>query len=323
MYKAAIIGCGNIAGNYQSDINDDVVITHVSAYRKCKDTDVVAIADPNKKILNEFGERWSIDKRYSDYQDMIEEQKLDIVSICAPTTLNYEILENVSKTSVKAIYMEKPVAINSADSKNIANLNSEKIIAVNYFRRWNKDVQNLVAEIKNGVYGEVRRVNIMYQKGVFNNASHAIDILNWCFGCPEKVENIGCNMRTLNNDPNLDFTLCYKNGMRATFINIEENSYHLFELDFFTSTTRLKLQQRGQQISYFKNSIEPFYKSFNILNEEDVLDTDWKQCMANAVIELTECIRSNNQTSCTLVDGLEASKVCLSVIEQWRKQNNE
>ncbi|MYA24706.1 MAG: hypothetical protein F4Z30_18865 [Gemmatimonadetes bacterium] len=69
-YRVGIIGSGGIA-NY-----------HMQGWNGVDQVEVVALADPVAAARAEFGERHGIAQRYEDCRQMLDEEALDIVSIC-------------------------------------------------------------------------------------------------------------------------------------------------------------------------------------------------------------------------------------------------
>ncbi len=319
MLRTAIIGCGKIAGGYDLDMSAEWVMTHASAYRHCKDTQLVAIADSSLEALNSFGEKWSVESRYQDYREMLSKERLDIVSICLPTEMHREVFEVACQHQVAAIFMEKPLAYTSDDINAMLHAASEKIVTVNYFRRWNSTLQDIVSRLHNGEFGVLRAAAIYYQKGILNNGSHAIDMMRWFFGDPVDTAFSGVAFDD-PKDPGLDFVLTFENGAKAVFTNITGCDYHLFEVDLVLDKSRISIKQRGQHIQEYTVIPEPYYKTFNIVTESGPLtESAWKYCMKGAVDELATAIMDDEKVSCNMMDGFRANEICLDIIDEYRR----
>ena len=82
MKKAAIIGCGSIAGFLDAP-GQDSILTHAHAYMKHDDTKLIAVCDPSLKQRESFVRRWGKELRHYDcVREMLLHEKVDIVSIC-------------------------------------------------------------------------------------------------------------------------------------------------------------------------------------------------------------------------------------------------
>ena len=76
-FKACVVGVGFIGA------------AHVEALRRLGNVDVVAIAD--QAGAEEKAARLCVPKAYADYKEMLDVEKPDVVHICAPNNLHYEI----------------------------------------------------------------------------------------------------------------------------------------------------------------------------------------------------------------------------------------
>jgi UDP-N-acetylglucosamine 3-dehydrogenase len=62
--------------------------SHAKGYLSSPDTELVAVCDANETRLNEWADLWKIEKRYTDYTQMLDDANLDIVSVCLPNALH-------------------------------------------------------------------------------------------------------------------------------------------------------------------------------------------------------------------------------------------
>ena len=67
--KAGVIGCG---GRGQSQAR---------GYHTSPDVDLVACADPVEGARAAFAEKYGVSRTYSDYREMLEKERPDIVSV--------------------------------------------------------------------------------------------------------------------------------------------------------------------------------------------------------------------------------------------------
>ena len=58
-------------------------------------------------------------------------------------------------------------------------MTKDMTVAVNYFRRWNKDLQKIKLNIDDNSYGDIKKVIVHYTKGIKNNGTHILDLLFW------------------------------------------------------------------------------------------------------------------------------------------------
>ena len=70
-YRVGMIATGSIARS------------QATGWQGVPDVEMVALADTNEQARAVFGEAFGIAKRYADYREMLDEENLDIVSICS------------------------------------------------------------------------------------------------------------------------------------------------------------------------------------------------------------------------------------------------
>ena len=114
MKRIAIIGCGKI------------FLKHYEAIRiqeKKRRLKLVAVCDKNKELLNNIKDKKI--KKYIDLNELIENEKLDLISILTPSGFHYE---NAIKCcgKVKTIIIEKPITLKLSHAKNLISLSKKK-----------------------------------------------------------------------------------------------------------------------------------------------------------------------------------------------------
>ena len=80
---------------------------------------VTAISDKSKEALIHFSKTWKINNTYLDYNQMLQSENLDMISICSDENSHYQMVLDASKSGVKLIFCEKPIAKNSAQAKEM------------------------------------------------------------------------------------------------------------------------------------------------------------------------------------------------------------
>ncbi len=112
MNRVGIIGLGSIAARY-SKPDDPYPYCHAGGIRHCETTELVAVADMSVERQDEFKSTWgpgfpnnSINYYETDVQ-MLESEKLDIVAVCVRGPHHFQVMQNVLKADIKAIFLEK------------------------------------------------------------------------------------------------------------------------------------------------------------------------------------------------------------------------
>lgn len=315
-YKAAVIGCGKIAGGYDRFADEKWTATHAGAYRLCPKTELVSAADVDAAALADFGERWKVSSLYSDYREMLEKEPPDIVSICVPVEEHLNAFRSACEAGVRAIFLEKPVAGSLDEARMMSALAEERPVAVNYFRRWNSTLGEFKKELDVGSWGRTIRVTVHYVKDVLENASHFLDLLRWFFGEPKAVRTL--RMFEGEEEENAaDFEVAFTGGELVTFLHLPRPSYVFHEVDIFTERGRVVIGQRGQSIQRFRAEEEPHYRMFRIVpTESKVIETEWRNCTLRAVENLIDCMEAGETPACGLGDGIRSLEMCEKILSE-------
>jgi UDP-N-acetyl-2-amino-2-deoxyglucuronate dehydrogenase len=199
MINVLIIGAGAISDS------------HIEGYKALQSrTIIIAVADPdigqaNQKITK-FGLRA---KAYKDYHEALNENDIDLVSICTPPALHASISICCSNAGVNVI-VEKPMAqsLKQCDEMIQAAQKNGTIISSVAQLRFNDASYKLKKILDMGISGRLlhAQVNAFYWRGknyydldwrglwgkegggcTLNHAVHYIDLLLWMVGCPSEV----------------------------------------------------------------------------------------------------------------------------------------
>ena len=170
---------------------------HARNYREIPATNLIAIADTNPKVGGEIAKKFNC-RFFRDYREMLEKEKLDLVSIAVPTPLHRRVALDCVSQGIH-ILIEKPIAQTVAEAKEIVKKAKQKGVkfTVGHIERFNPAVLKLKEMIDKGRLGEIvsvatfrlgpMRPEIKNADVVIDIGVHDIDIMNWFFGClPEK-----------------------------------------------------------------------------------------------------------------------------------------
>ena len=156
MYKAAIIGLGRIGAGFED--------SHMTAYRDCEDTQLVALCDINESLMYEWlSVMRNSAKLFTDYKRMITGNWLDIVSVCTPPETHCQIVCDIAPY-VKAIYCEKPIATTLEDADRMIDVCHKYgvILQINHQRRFTQP-------------------KFRFSRGIFNTGTHMFDLIHQLF----------------------------------------------------------------------------------------------------------------------------------------------
>lgn len=204
--RFAIIGVGNIAP------------IHAAAIRGVPGAELVAVATRDegrgRAFVAEHGGAW-----YADYRELLTHARADVVAICTPHDLHAPMALAAAEAGAHVL-CEKPLARNTAEcDEMIAACQRAGVqLGVTFQSRFEPLSLRLKAALDAGRLGRLlwasantlwHRTDAYYRSGpwrgtwahegggvLINQAIHAIDLLVWLAGLPERVT---ARARTLNH----------------------------------------------------------------------------------------------------------------------------
>ena len=238
-YRVGVIGCGDI-GSFISDRvqysshRQPLPFGHAPTYASMPHMYLAACADADPDKAGVFADRWNFSPKsaYTDYREMLEKEKLDMVSIATPTPLHAEMAIAAAESGVRAIFLEKPIASNLRDAENVvATCNRLGVpLAVNHLRRadqWYRKAHQLVEE---GAIGEVHSLMGLFGGGLMWSGTHMFDLLNYFAGDGEVSWMSGhLDDPQESTDPGGSAYILYQKGIRA-FVNASKGNSVSFRL---------------------------------------------------------------------------------------------
>lgn len=280
----AIIGAGRMGITHYSIINSHPAIT------------IDSVADPSTMVLTMMKKYLPV-MVYKDYNELFQESSPDAILVCTPPNLHYPIIKLASEKSIH-VFVEKPFTTKVSEAKELADIYTDKklINQVGYVLRHNDCFVKAKGLIDNGVIGKIVRFRVekfscTITKGddssgwratresgggaVFEMASHAIDLVNYLVGKPDKV--IGTSLTKIyskNVEDAVSSTFIYRDGKSGVIdINWSDTSFRkpASKVEVFGTIGKIIVNEHS--IKLFLNEPNPsegFQKGWNTLYITDV-----------------------------------------------------
>ena len=122
MLKIGLVGVGGISG------------AHIPAWEAFEDAELVALCDVRPERMKKYGDK----RQYTDFEEMLDKEQLDILDICLPTYLHPDYAIKAMEKGIHVI-CEKPISLNEEDVKRVydaAHKNNVKFMVAQVVRFW-------------------------------------------------------------------------------------------------------------------------------------------------------------------------------------------
>jgi len=163
-YRCGIVGCGARAEG------------HGRAYGLVDRGELVACCDLSAERTEKFAEKFDL-KGYAEAGEMIKSERLDLVHLVTWPDVRVPLMNLVSDLEVPACIVEKPVACEVKDWKQLCDLEAKTKtkFAVCHQMRWQEDLVRCREALNSGKLGEVLFLDFSSGMNVSGQGTHILD----------------------------------------------------------------------------------------------------------------------------------------------------
>ena len=193
--KIAVVGVGNIGE------------VHINAYKKVKEAEIYAICDVSEKSLNEIGDRFCIEKRYTNIDTMLSElPELDAVDICV-WNRDHASFSIKALNAGKHVLCEKPMAYSVKEAEQMleAAKRNNKLLMIGFVKRFSDETKIVKDFVDKDYLGDIYYTKAQYVRRhgnpggwfadkersgggpVIDLGVHVIDVIRYLMGNPKPI----------------------------------------------------------------------------------------------------------------------------------------
>ena len=254
-----------------------------------------------------------------------QRMQFDVISICSPTQSHAADLETALQLGPKLVFCEKPVTVSAAQTEYfVAQYSNGQIpLAVNHNRRWDPEINRLRAEMQSGKWGELRTATAVYNKGILNNGSHMIDLLQFLVG-PMEVMSVGTAVYDFFPvDPTVPAWLVGPGGVPVQLTCGYATDYAIFELQLVFSAGMLNMENGG---TFWRERVAVESDTFNgyrMLDAGTRRPGGDSQSMCEAVDNIYRTVVYGDPIASSGESALAAQRVCERIKQLAQLQQPE
>lgn len=162
-------------------------------------------------------------KCYSDYKEMLEKEKPNLVLVCKTAEKQSEIAKYCLNFDIEKLFVEKPMGMNVKEAEELESLAKLKNcqVMVGFMKRFSPCYQKIKEIINNPEFGKIKQFNaefyitsgrIGWNNEIFlkKGGIHFINLLIWLFGEVAEVKSFS---NSIDNNVSLASIIKFKNGV--------------------------------------------------------------------------------------------------------------
>lgn len=215
---------------------------HMDAAAESERADLIAVCDLIEKKLETAKKKYPYVKTYTDFDTMLEDDEIDVISICLPSAMHAEY---ACRTMAKGkhVLIEKPIDITPEAAEKIeeARLKYGVTAGVVHQNRYNAPMDPIKKAVDEGRLGKLAVATFgvkwfrdqSYYNGnwhgtwdmdgggsLMNQAVHTVDLMQWLMGDVVSVHSVmGIYNHDIETEDMTASVITFKSGAAATFVS--------------------------------------------------------------------------------------------------------
>lgn len=201
---------------------------HATLLHTMPNVNIVALIDTNPKLVTTFKSMGISGTFFPSLKEALRHEKLDAVYIITPTCTHMALLKE-ALTNKLHVFIEKPVALNNDQIREIRQLHPATVVHTGYTLLYHRPFQELMRIINEKRYGKVISFTATFQHGevlspkkgwmftkklsgggvLMNPGPHLFSIIYACFGKPKHVTGTLKQKYSPEVDDEAQFTFTY------------------------------------------------------------------------------------------------------------------
>ena len=265
MLPVVIMGLGRIGAGYGAR---EGLPNHLQAALSQQELRVAGLIDPDAGAHAHIADAYPdlVDRLCTDLSDLPRDASAEIIVVCGPTDRHCSMLEQALDRKPCLVVIEKPAADNLATAKRMlaAAAGEGANILVNFHRRFD----TRIVRCRQDAPAAPRMIVARYGKGLWNYASHMVDLLMDWYGPIRDVQALA-ESRPREDDPNLSFRCRMEAGFDAVLIGIDGLAYDQFEMDILGSDGMVEMRAGGSVLRRLAPVDSRHHKGYEALQTRD------------------------------------------------------
>ena len=307
---------------------------HAQGVLKTEGACLYAICDIDPDVLAATGDELQVERRFTDYRDMIADPAIDAVIIASPDQLHREMIRDCLAAG-KHILCEKPLALTREDIEAIVAMvkASDRKFMVGQICRYTPGFAKAKELIDANAVGELTFVESEYahdythvfarkggswrcdpvRNGVVGGGCHAVDLLRWIAGNPEEVMAYGVHKTFADLVPYDDTHIAvmkFPNGVIGkVFVSVSCRRDYTMRSVFYGIKGTIIVDNTSPEMTLFHMN-----EANQTVSEKIPLDIN-NHNAAGEFREFYDVITNDLPVKTTVQEGANTIAACLAIVD--------
>jgi predicted dehydrogenase len=249
---------------------------------------------------------------YDDIASAMESLQPDVVAVATPTAVHLATVSAVLQAGrPSAILCEKPLSYELKEAHALVAACEEQgcRLYVNYMRRSDPGVAEVKRRLTEGQISQPVKGVVWYSKGLFNNGSHFLNLLQHWLGKVTSIRVIESGRLWNNRDPEPDVMVSFDLG-KVCFLAAREEDFSHYTIELIAQNGRLRYEQGGARILWQPTAMDMAYKGYKTLDSyEDVIPSDMDRIQWNVADQLVTDLEGHHARICSGAEAFQTLEV--------------
>ena len=253
---------------------------------------------------------------YADVESAVKALQPDVVAIASPTVKHHASVRAILAAGrPAAILCEKPLSYQRDEAREIVEATAKQgcKLFVNYMRRSDRGVAEIKRRFDEGLIGHPVKGVAWYSKGLFNNGSHFLNLLQYWLGDVTDFRILEPGRLWGALDPEPDVAVFFQLGV-VFFLAAREEDYSHYTVELVAGNGRLRYEQGGERIFWQGTAKDATCEGYTILNPVgEAIDTDFARVQWQVVDQLAQALHGRQAKICSGDEALQTLEILAEI----------
>ena len=295
---------------------------HARVYSSMDQVELVGVADIDAGRADHIAAKYTT-KAFHDYRELFG--KAEAVSIAVPTVLHYPVALDFIRQNTDVL-IEKPVTTTVEEAESLIREAAMRnvLVQVGHIERFNTAFRTLCTYLHHPRFIEAHRIGPYVGRGIdvdviLDLMIHDIDII-LSIVKSELVDLRAVGVPVLTNHIDIaNVRLEFADGCIANLTASRVSGEKMRKIRIFQSDTYISLDYGRQSMAIFRRIMENGIPK--IVSEEISLERE--EPLQVELTAFVEAVRNRTQPLVTGMDGIEALKIALRIIEDAKTRGTQ